>query len=243
MKPVVFENRHIPLHYQIADYLVGMLDRGELPYGDRLPPEEQLTQLFGVSRTTIRHAFEHLLARGLVTRKQGRGTYWTDEARRVKKEKMAGVNRQIFKITPRTTVQVLTRGIEPASDEVAAFLGIPAGGETMVFRRIRLSGSDPMSYTINYLLPAVGARIEKRHLREMTMMETLEKVVGVTLGTVEHEVEITRANAEIAERLKIAVLDPVLTIRTAVRERKGDPIEIVWTHFVENKYKFRVVLD
>jgi DNA-binding GntR family transcriptional regulator len=100
-----------------------------------------------------------------------------------------------------------------------------------------------MSYTINYLLETFGGPIEKKHLEEMTMLETLEKVVGVELGTVEHEVEITRANQEIAETLGISNLDPVLTVKTSVRDSQGKPVEVVWTHFVENKYKFRVVLD
>jgi DNA-binding GntR family transcriptional regulator len=77
----------------------------------------------------------------------------------------------------------------------------------------------------------------------MTMLETIEKVANVRIGTIEHEVEVTRATDVIAEHLAIPVLDPVLTIKTAVHAKTGGPIEIVWTYFVENKYKFRVVLD
>ena len=75
------------------------------------------------------------------------------------------------------------------------------------------------------------------------MLETLEADFKIDLGTINHEVEITRANSVTSELLKIAVLDPVLTIKTSVFDSLNNPVEIVWTYFVENKYKFKVVLD
>ena len=42
--------------------------------GDELPPENQLTDMFGVSRTVIREALHMLSSRGLVTTKRGKKT-------------------------------------------------------------------------------------------------------------------------------------------------------------------------
>jgi len=42
--------------------------------GDELPPENQLTDMFGVSRTVIREALHMLSTRGLVTTKRGKKT-------------------------------------------------------------------------------------------------------------------------------------------------------------------------
>jgi len=243
MNKIRLDNTQIPLHYQIADYLVDMLKRGEMAPEVQVPPEEELTEAFGVSRTTVRRSMEHLLARGLLTRKRGKGTFWTDTARSVCQEKLVGINKQIFNISEKTTVRVLSRSIGRGSREVYDFLGVPDGEDLVIFRRVRSAGGGPMSYTINYLPEHYGARIEKKHLQQMTMLETIEKVADVRIGTIEHEVEVTRATDVIAEHLSIPVLDPVLTIKTSVHAKDGGPIEIVWTYFVENKYKFRVVLD
>jgi GntR family transcriptional regulator len=243
MKQVVLDNTHIPLHYQIADYLEDMLKRGELSQEKQVPPEEELAALFGVSRTTIRHSLEHLLNKGLLTRKQGKGTFWTEGASLLRQEKMAGINKQIFNISEKTTVRVLSKSSEEGNDEAHRFLGTPANSSLIVFKRLRSAGGEPMSYTINYLPKHYGQQIEKKHLQRMTMLETLESVVKIELGTIEHEVEITRATVEISQLLGIRVLEPVLTIQTLVFDREKMPVEIVWTHFVENKYKFRVVLD
>ncbi|MCX7680123.1 MAG: GntR family transcriptional regulator [Spirochaetes bacterium] len=242
MMIIKLDNRQIPLHYQIADYLLMMLDKGELSYDSQLPPEEELKDLFGVSRTTIRRAMEHLLDKRLVYRKQGKGTFWTESAKAIKNEKLAGLNRQIFGISNETRVTVLSKRKEKSSNEVATILKIPPESTVIVFERLRTLRNKPMSFTINYLPFSIGMKIKKSDLEKRTMLETLEEVIGIELGTIEHEVEITRANSQISHLLQIPVLNPVLTIKTSVFDAIGNPIEVVWTHFVENMYKFKVVL-
>ncbi len=243
MDRIHLENSQIPLHYQIADYLLNMLQNGDLDPAVQLPPEEELRTIFGVSRTTIRHALDHLLDKGLLRRKQGKGTFWTDSAGKLQKKKLTGINRQIFNITEKTTVKVLLKRKVRSIEKVSSFLRLPPHEEVTMFKRLRSVNTSPLSYTINYLSKEYGKVIEKRHLEKMTMLETLEKVCGINLGTIEHEVEITRANSDIAENLQVSTLDPVLTIMTSVFDVDANPVEIVWTHFVENRYKFRVVLD
>ena len=50
--------------------------------GGRLPPEPDLAELLGVSRTTVRAALQSLSAEGLVTRRRRRGTTVNQDALR-----------------------------------------------------------------------------------------------------------------------------------------------------------------
>ncbi len=243
MKTIKLDNTQIPLHYQIADYLLVMLQKGDLKQQEKLPTEEMLTKIFSVSRTTIRMALNHLLNKGLIYRKQGKGTFWTDSSNMLNQEKLSGINRQIFAISERTRVKVISKSTVKVAGDITRFLNVKEGSEVVAFKRLRLIHNEPMSYTINYLPKRIGEQITKKHLEQKTMLETLENDIKIGLGTIHHEVEITRANSEISEILKIAVLDPVLTIKTSVFDSANSPVEIVWTYFVENKYKFKVVLD
>jgi GntR family transcriptional regulator len=140
-------------------------------------------------------------------------------------------------------VKVLSKELAKIPDAAAEFLGLEKGSNAYIFQRLRFLSGEPLSYTINYLPKEIGEKIQKKHLQQMTMLETLENVVGLDLGIVEHEVEITRADRQISGYLGNAPLDPVLTVKTSVYDKKQKPVEIVWTYFVENKYKFKVVLD
>lgn len=60
---------------EVVMRLQGMIQRGELQHGDRLPPERDLAKLLGVSRPTLRAGIRSLAAVGVLQSKQGAGTF------------------------------------------------------------------------------------------------------------------------------------------------------------------------
>lgn len=59
----------------ITERLEAMILEGSLSPGQRLPPERELAERFGVSRPSLREAIQKLAARGLLTSRQGGGTF------------------------------------------------------------------------------------------------------------------------------------------------------------------------
>lgn len=59
----------------ITERLEAMILEGSLKPGQRLPPERELAERFGVSRPSLREAIQKLAARGLLTSRQGGGTF------------------------------------------------------------------------------------------------------------------------------------------------------------------------
>ena len=64
------------LSRQLRDEIAAGMYRG----GARLPTESELVQRHGVSRQTVRRAFQDLVAEGVVYRVPGRGTYADESA-------------------------------------------------------------------------------------------------------------------------------------------------------------------
>ena len=60
---------------EIVLQIRGMIDKGQLQPGDRLPAERKLAELFGVSRTTVREGIKILAESGLLESRQGAGTF------------------------------------------------------------------------------------------------------------------------------------------------------------------------
>lgn len=60
---------------EVASAILARIRSGELKPGDRLPPERQLVDDFGVSRTAVREALRSLAAQGLIDSHVGRGTF------------------------------------------------------------------------------------------------------------------------------------------------------------------------
>jgi len=79
--------RYAPVRQpRIADVLTerleSMIIEGSLKPGERLPPERTLAEQFEVSRPSVREAIQKLAARGLLTSRQGGGTYVSEELAR-----------------------------------------------------------------------------------------------------------------------------------------------------------------
>lgn len=59
----------------VFEQLRQIILRQEQPPGSKLPSEKELTQMFGVSRTSVRSAIQRLVSLGMVETRNGDGTY------------------------------------------------------------------------------------------------------------------------------------------------------------------------
>lgn len=71
------------LYRQIVEQIEQSIRSGRLKPGDQLPPERELAQQFGVSRTAVREAVMALCEKGLVEAHPGRGTFIVDDTAQV----------------------------------------------------------------------------------------------------------------------------------------------------------------
>jgi GntR family transcriptional repressor for pyruvate dehydrogenase complex len=67
--------RSARLYEQITEQIQSRIMTGELRPGDKLPPERELAEQFGVSRTAVREAVKALHEKGLLEVRPGNGTF------------------------------------------------------------------------------------------------------------------------------------------------------------------------
>jgi len=65
----------VPPYLQLAEILRKRIESGELSSGARVPSITYLMQETGLARNTVRRAIEVLVSEGLVTVRQGWGTF------------------------------------------------------------------------------------------------------------------------------------------------------------------------
>ncbi len=76
----------VPRSTQVRQQLGRAIGRGDYAVGDRLPSERELSEMFGVSRVSVREAIRSLEAVGLVEVRHGAGTMVTDPAQRATRD-------------------------------------------------------------------------------------------------------------------------------------------------------------
>ena len=79
---------YTPKYVQIEDHIISEIRNGRLKTGDRIPSEVELVRMFGVSRITVTTAIKELTARGILVRRQGKGTFVRRDDPEISEERM-----------------------------------------------------------------------------------------------------------------------------------------------------------
>lgn len=134
-----------PLHMQLAALLREKIYSKAWPPRTQIPSENELVELFGVSRGTVRKALKSLVDEGLLVQRHGKGTFvaelgithasGTRPLSFADSLRQQGVDFQTHVIEKRVTVP-------PA--EVASGLGLDAGDPSLFVRRLRTVGNKPV---------------------------------------------------------------------------------------------------
>ena len=123
-------NSDSPLYKQIVEAIQRAVHSGKLPSGYQLPTVRELADEMGISRGTIKHAYDQLQRLGIVEMTQGKGTFilgQTEEDNASRKEKAMNAIDQLFEqledlgFTPREMeiyVGLKLRGLEEKYDVV-----------------------------------------------------------------------------------------------------------------------------
>ncbi len=70
-------NSKLPLYHQLYELLHEKIRTSTWKPGDMIPPESELTSLYGVSRVTVRKVLDMLVQEGQLQRSRGKGSFVT----------------------------------------------------------------------------------------------------------------------------------------------------------------------
>jgi len=181
------EEHSLPLYQQLQRGLRKAIELKLLAPEDALPPERDLAEEFQVSRITVRKALDGLVSEGLLTRRQGSGTY---VASRVEKSfsKLSSFTEDMTTRgrTPRSVWLKKTQGT--VTPEEAMATGFSPGTPVYRFNRLRFADDVPMSLeycTIPaFCLPSIDAvqsslyqALEKSGFRPQRALQRLRAVL------------------------------------------------------------------
>ena len=64
-----------PLYKQLEEKIIQDIENGIYRKGQKIPTEKELSQMYDVSRMTVRKALEEITKQGILERHAGKGTY------------------------------------------------------------------------------------------------------------------------------------------------------------------------
>jgi DNA-binding GntR family transcriptional regulator len=229
----------VPLYFQVATRMQEQIENGRLPVGGRLENEVELADRLGVSRPTMRKAIAYLVERGMLVRRRGVGTQVVHPKVRRPVE-LTSLWDDLAKTgrAPRTEVRSLEVG--PASESVAATLGLAAGLEVTTVERIRYAGDEPLAIMHN-VVPVDVVRLDPEELQRRGLYELL-RAAGRMPRIASQVVGAKAASAAEARLLGDARGAPMLTMTRTAWDEGGRIVEYGSHVYRANRYSFELTL-
>jgi DNA-binding GntR family transcriptional regulator len=229
----------VPLYFQVAQRLVELIESGELPMGSKLENEIAIGDQLGLSRPTMRQAIQYLVDKGLLVRKRGVGTQVV-RAKVRRGVELTSLYDDLDRTNRQPRTEVLSFDRQPASDEVAAALAIPAGTPVLTIERLRYAGDVPLAIMGNFL-PDDLLRITAEQLAEGGLYQLL-RAAGVHLRLAEQTIGARRATAAEARLLDEVRGAPLLTMDRTAYDDAGRAVEYGVHAYRPALYSFQVTL-
>jgi GntR family transcriptional regulator len=230
-----------PAHSQIERWFMDMIAHGELAPGDRLPREQDLATVFGVSRMTLRQALAGLEQRGVVDRVPGRsgGTFVVEPKIECDLTGLTGFTEQLKRANLRAKARVVTAATCRAPRGVATALGLERDGLVHEIVRVRSVEDTPLALERSYFPAAVFQDFLSLDLTG-SLYRLMDSAYGQAPRTASEYLEPLLPSSTEAELLGLPEGQPAMLIERTAFTAAGVPVEFARDLFRPDRVRISV---
>ena len=236
---VIDRNSPVPLYFQVAQHLENAINSGELPTGTLLQNEVDLAQSLGLSRPTMRRAMQHLVDKGMVTRRRGIGTRVVQPKLRRPLE-LTSLYDDLNRAGKKPTTEVLSFEMVAAEEDVAAGLEISEGTQVLELVRLRSAGGEPIAKMTNYL-PERLVRFDAEDLGDHGLYDLIRRQ-GITLHSATQTLGARTATAAESRMLQESRGGALMTAIRITYDDHGKAVEYGSHVYAASRYTFEINL-
>lgn len=230
-----------PIYVQIADLLREKINSGELEPGSQVWSEHDIMSKFEVSRNTAQKAIETLVNDGVVTRKQGKGSF-------VSQPKVVYGLQDLISFSEET----IAKGLKPTSKVLQFTRDHPEpkhADELMISRndwvykleRIRFANNCPISHQVSILPERLCPNLDAYDFQNQSLYSVLEEKYNLSLAWKKIIARPIGAGKYYADMFDIPGHTPLLLTDSVTYLVGGTPIESNINIFLSQRYEFTVL--
>ena len=217
--------RALPAYLQIEDELAEQIDSGALPPGSRLPTERVLAESLGVSRMTARAGLLRLQQRGLITRRQGSGTFVAEPKLHQDASHLHGFFEESLGQGVIPTSTLVGRAERHATRHLAAIFGLRVGESVFEVVRVRSVRGEPVVLETSYFPSRRLPGLLELDLERSSIYRLLELHYNARPVRAVQSLEPITASAEDAALLKVQRGDPLMLVERTGWDARGRAVE------------------
>jgi GntR family transcriptional regulator len=225
------------------DAILASILEGRFPAG-KVPAEDELAVMMGVSRTTVRGALQSLAQDGVLTRTPGRGTIVQNRLSpsAVALQRLIGFTRLLAEQGHEVTHEGSWSEVVAPSPEVLKALGLDRGQKCFMFDRLILATGMPAIWATDYFSTRSFSRKPSAddHMGE----SPFELARELLIEPIDHaivEIVPSMASPQARRRLRLGRSEPYIMLRESHFGATGSRLGFSLIHVNDRFVRFQLV--
>jgi len=239
----VNKDNPLPLHYQLKQILLDMIENELLKPGDNIPPEREICETQGISRMTVNKAIMALVNEGVLYREQGKGTFVANPKVNQSLSKLRSFTEEMLEKGLKPKTKILSFQIKKATKQNIQELKMDESEEFLIeIIRLRLADDEPVALE-TVLIPKNLCKTMTRGMIEgQSLYSVLQNEYDYSLDMAKQTIEPVHLSEYEADFLNQSSGALALIFRRTTYLQDGTPIEHTKAIYRSDKYKYEVIL-
>lgn len=230
--------RRIPQHKQLYEILRRHILEGVYQEGDLLPSENELCQIYRMTRPTVRQSLAALANEGYIKKHQGKGSIVYHLSREIGILSVSGTTSAVGDRNLKT--RIIVKPVLIPWDESFMFplSDLEKESGCIYMERLRLLDDVPIFYDISFIANINLPRITSRQFENRSLFKILRDYYHIEVKGGEQRIKAIPASQKISSFLKLKKGEPVLHLERKMET--NNPVLFLYSSIFCNTEKYSI---
>lgn len=213
-------NKSIPQYRRLYEILRKHILDGVYREGDLLPSENELCQIYGMTRPTVRQALGTLANDGYIRKHQGKGSIVHHLPKEIGILSVSGTTSALGDRNLKTEIIVRPFLTQWPDDFMFPLSDLEKESGCINMERLRLLDDSPIFYDISYIANINLPRITARRFENRSLFQILRDHYGVEIKGGDQRIKAIPASQKVSTFLSLKKGQPVLHLERKMETNK-----------------------
>ena len=232
------DTKTIPQYRKLYEVLRKHISDGVYKEGDLLPSENELCQLFGMTRPTVRQSLSSLANDGYIRKHQGKGSIVHNLPREIGILSVSGTTSAVGNRNLKTKIIVKPVLISWPDEFMFPLTELEKESGCIYMERVRLLEDTPIFYDISYIANINLPRITARQFENRSLFQILRDHYRIEIKAGDQRIKAIPADSKISKFLKIKKDQPVLHLERKMET--NNPVLFLYSSIYCNTEKYSI---
>lgn len=232
---------YVPYYRQIQDQLELMIKTGRLRPGQAICSEGACATQLGISKMTVRQAYQALRSKGLLIIEKGKRPVVSTGRLQKDFHRLRGFSDEMSRRGLKPSSKLLQIQKVTPDAPTANRLQLLHHEEVYCVRRLRFANEDVVGLETAILPARLCPDLDKQDLENQSLYALMTNKYNLRVEWSEEEMEVVLAQMEEAKLLQVKVGFPLFSMRRIAYNNDDAPVEFTHSLFRGDRYSAKVI--